>query len=99
MIDRHSFVPVASWESHAKDLFPNARQVGNSIVITYTSPNQSEEMLELVKESGLELIKYDKTNSQMIIDAMEKGIDKIYNCNTDVALEVCAHFEPPEPTE
>lgn len=95
MIDRHSFVSIEAWKL-VKDKFPCARQVGNSKICTYTSPTQSVEMMELVKESGIELIHYEDTDVQMIISAIEKGIDKIYNCNTDVALEVCRYFEKDE---
>jgi len=93
LIGRFSFIPLSAWET-VKDIFPKAVSYGDSKVISYDSPSQSAEMLKLVDSSGLELIHYSQTNAKMIIDSIESGIDKIYNCSHDVALEVAAHFAP-----
>jgi hypothetical protein len=91
MIERYSFIPVSAWES-VKSVFPNAISYGNSKVVQYASPVDSTAMLELVNKSGLEFIHHSLTDAQMIIDAIESGIDKVYNCNIDVARDVASHF-------
>lgn len=95
MIERYSFISFSMWEL-VKDTFPNAVTYGNSKIVQYTSPSDSNMMMELVKVNNLELVHHSQTNAQMIIDAIESGIDKVYNCNHDVALKVCQHFAPKE---
>jgi len=90
-IKRFSFIPLSAWET-VKDIFPNAISYGKSKVIGYDSPKDSQEMKSYVDSSGLEMVLHDKTNAQMIISAIESGIDKIYNCDHDVALEVVGYF-------
>jgi len=91
LINRFAFIPMSAWET-VKDIFPHSVSYGDSKVIGYDSPKASEEMMKLVNVSGLELIHHSKSDAKMIIDAIESGIDKVYNCNTDVAREVVAHF-------
>ena len=91
LIERYSFIPIAAWETII-DVFPNAVSYGNSKIVQYASPTESEAMHKLVDESGLELIHHTESNAQMIITAIESGIDKIHNCNHDVAIDVAKHF-------
>lgn len=91
MIERYSFISFDMWEL-VKDVFPHAVTYGNSKIVQYASPSDSNVMMELVQVNKLELVHHSQTNTQMIIDAIETGIDKVYNCNHDVALDVCKHF-------
>jgi len=91
LIDRYSFIPLSAWQS-VKHIFPHAVSYGNSKVVSYDSPKASAEMMALVESSGLELVHYSQTNSKMIIDAINDGIDKIYNCEHSIALEVSNYF-------
>lgn len=94
-VERYSFVSFDAWES-VKDKFPRAVGCGDSKIIQYASPSDSVDMMRLVESSGLELVHYSKVSAQMIISAIEIGIDKIYNCNHDVALAVVNHFKKDE---
>lgn len=91
MIERYSFISFGMWES-VKHVFPNAISYGNSKVVQYASPNDSTFMMNLVRSSGAELVHHSESNAQMIINAIDSGIDKIYNCNIDVALAVANHY-------
>lgn len=91
MIERYSFIPVSAWES-VKNTFPNAISYGNSKIVQYASPGDSAAMLELVNQSGLDFVHHSESNAQMIIEAIESGIDKVYNCDYDVAVAVASHF-------
>lgn len=93
MIERYSFISFDMWEL-VKDVFPNAVTYGNSKIVQYASPSDSNMMMELVQTNNLELVHYSQTNAQMIINSIENGIDKVYNCNHDVALAVCQYFAP-----
>lgn len=93
MIERYSFISFSMWEL-VKDIFPNAVTYGNSKIVQYASPSDSNMMMELVQANNLELVHRSEVSAQMIIDAIETGIDKVYNCNHDVALVVCQHFTP-----
>lgn len=95
IIERYSFVSFDAYKS-VKDKFPHAVSCGDSKIIQYASPTDSEEMLRLVESSGLELVHYSEMSAQMIINAIESGIDKIYNCNHDVAIAVTQHFNNKE---
>jgi len=91
LINRFAFIPISAWEG-VKDTFPNAVSYGESKVIGYDSPKESLEMISLVESSGLELVHHSESNAQMIIEAIESGIDKVYNCDHDVAIVVASHF-------
>lgn len=95
MIERYSFISFDMWEL-VKGIFPDAVTYGNSKIVQYASPSDSNMMMELVKDNNLELVHHSEVNAQMIINAIETGIDKVYNCNRDVALIVCKHFTPDE---
>lgn len=53
-------------------------------------------MMKLVEYSGLELIHHSKATSEMIISAIENGMDKIFNCDHNIALEVVNYFNTSE---
>lgn len=94
MIERYSFISLDMWEL-VKDIFPHAVTYGNSKIVQYASPSNSGQMMKLVNQFNLELVHHSKSNAQMIIDAIEGGMgNTVYNCNHDVALEVCKHFTP-----
>jgi len=95
LINRFAFIPFSAWED-VEDIFPNAVSYGESKVIGYDSPKDSPEMKSYADNSGFKTLLHDKTDAQMIIDAIESGIDKVYNCNADVAREVAAHFSKDE---
>lgn len=96
MIERYSFISFDMW-GLVKEVFPNAVSYGSSKIVQYSSPGDSNMMMQLVKANNLELVHHSETNAQMIIDAIDNGIDKVYNCNHDVAIEVCQHFALKEP--
>lgn len=96
MIERYSFISFDMWEL-VKDIFPDAVTYGNSKIVQYASPNDSNMMMDLVKDNNLELVHHSQTNAYIVINAIEAGIDKVYNCNHDVALEVARHFNVEEP--
>ena len=97
LVERYAFIPVSAWET-VQHVFPNAVSYGNSKVVQYSSSSTGEQtedaknMRSLVDASGLELIEHENTDSQMIIDAIESGITKVYNCDHDAALEVAKYF-------
>lgn len=98
MIERYAFI---SPEHHNLDgvraKFPNLVKYGESYIVQYASPSDSNAMMELVNSFNLELVHYSQCDAQMIIDAIEGGMgNTVYNCNHDVALEVCQHFTTPE---
>lgn len=95
MTERYSFISFDMWEL-VKDIFPDAVTYGDAKIVQYASPSDSNMMMELVQSKNLDLVHHSQTNSQMIIDAIETGIDKVYNCNRDVALEVARHFTTEE---
>lgn len=95
MIERYSFISFDMWEL-VKDIFPDAVSYGNSKVVQYASPTDSNLMMQLVESNNLTLIHHSETNAQMIINAIENGIDKVYNCNHGVALRVCEHYNQQE---
>lgn len=96
LIERYAFISFEMW-GLVKDIFPKAVTYGNSKIVQYASPMQSNVMRNLVLKHNLPLIEHEYTDSEMIINAIETGIDKVYNCNHDVALEVCDHFSPKDP--
>ena len=79
MIERYSFISLDAYEL-VKDEYPHAISYGNSKVIQYAVPSNHSEQLE-----------YDE---QVIINAIESGIDKEYKCNGDTARKVAAYFNP-----
>lgn len=91
MTERYSFISFDMWEL-VKDIFPDAVTYGDAKIVQYASPSDSNMMMELVKANNLELVHHSQTDAGMIINAIETGIDKVYNCNRDVALEVVRHF-------
>lgn len=93
MIERYSFISFAMWEL-VKGIFPSAVTYGNSKIVQYASPSDSNMMMELVQANKLGLVHHSEVNAQMIINAIEAGIDKVYNCNHDIALAVCQYFAP-----
>ena len=95
IIERYSFISFDAYEP-VEDKFPHAVCCGDSKIVQYASPTDSEEMLRLVESSGLELVHYSEVNADMVISAIESGIDKIYNCNHDVAIAVTQHFNNEE---
>lgn len=98
MIERYTFISPEHYAlDGVKHKFPHLVKYGESYVVQYASPSDSNEMQALVDALGLELVKYDVTTAQMIIDAATNGFgNTIYNCNHDIALEVCKHFAPEE---
>lgn len=91
MFERFCFISKDAWLAVA-DKFPNPAYYGGAVVVNYDSPSQSAAMMQLVRDSSFELVHHSETNAKMIIDAIESGIDKLYNCNADVAREVAVHF-------
>ena len=95
LIERYAFISFEMWRM-VSDIFPDAITYGESKVVQYASPTQSNAMRDLVLKHNLTLVEHEQANSKMIINAIETGIDRVYNCNHDVALKVCAHFTPKE---
>lgn len=101
MIERYSFISFDMWEL-VKDVFPSAVTYGDSKIVQYASnedgtlSDDAIMLLSKVNQHGLGIVLHDSVNAQMIIDAIETGIDKVYNCNRDVALVVCQYFTPEE---
>lgn len=93
MIERYSFISHDMWEL-VKHVFPNAVTYGGAKIVQYASPSDSNLMMDLVKSNNLDLVHHSETNSKMIINTIESGIDKVYNCNHDVAIEVANYFSP-----
>ena len=91
-IQRFAFVPLAMWEQHGQERFPNAVEYSGFVAVNYDSPKQSNEMLALVAETGIELVRHEVATAQMIIDGINAGENKIYNCELWIAQEVAANF-------
>lgn len=91
LTERYAFIPVPAWET-VIDSFPNAVSYGDSKLIQYASPEDSDRMMQFVIDSGLEFVHYTRADSDMIMTAINAGIDKIYNCDYETALEVASNF-------
>ena len=91
-IQRFAFVPLATWEQYGQERFPDAVEYKGFIAVNYDSPEQSDEMLALVAETGIELVHHEAATTQMIIDGINAAENKIYNCELWIAQEVAANF-------
>lgn len=96
-LERYAFISIEMWKL-VSDIFPDAVTYGNSKVIQYASnedgtlSDEATMLLSKVNQYGFDIVMHDKVSVDMIVNAINSGIDKVYSCNHDVALHVAAHF-------
>jgi hypothetical protein len=93
MITKFSFIPLSTWENDtagAKAVFPKAVTYGNSKVVQYASPVESETMLNMVAVSGMELMQTN--DADLIYSKIRTDFNEIYNCSHECALSIAGKF-------
>lgn len=81
IVERYSFVSFIAYEL-VKDKFPHAVNCGSSKVLQYAVTESHNEELE--------------TDADVIIRAIESGLDRDYNCGHNVASIVSKYFSGTE---
>lgn len=95
MIERYAFIKEAVWIEH-QHVAPNAINVNGYRLIQYASPLDSDRLLALVYESGLQMVHHLDCTFDIVVSGIDSGDNKIFNCSHDVASRVCGHFNKGE---
>lgn len=91
MIERYAFIKESVWQSE-QHIAPYAIELNGYRMIQYASPIDSERLRILVGESGLPMIHYSECTFDIVINGIESGENKVFNCTHEVAGRVCGQY-------